>query len=493
MRHLFPLVLAGAVACLPAATPPRATARVAQERAGSSPASAAASWLILSPHPDDAVLIAGGVIARAVAAGERVAIAVLTNGDYACVTDGLVREREDVAGFRDLAVPESDVYFLGYPDGALGALGRAPLRRERLERDGRCAPEDATYAAYGNGGAEWHRARTGAPAPYTRANAVGDLASLLERVRPTDVVLTHPDDVHPDHAATYALFRAALDRVAFAPRVHRAIVHDGDCWPTGPEPSEPCPPAALRPGEPTPPLTGRLAGYTPRERLAVPAALLDPNPSTNPKMRAIAAHSSQTRGTYASYLFAFSRSDETFFPETFERIGARWLRTGTVPREAMITTEVKVRRARVEIAMSLPLAIDVRLARGATRLDFFEDASGGYALEIDAARGEARWLRRVAGRATPAVLAAWPLPDDLWAESAEEPFALRVDPRPDDGGVAELALSLRGELWGEAVDVRPRIAGGGLRVTSEATEPSRAEDGIDVRVSVAPPLVRAAR
>ena len=48
--------------------------------------------LVISPHPDDEEIIAAGVMRSAIARGQRVAIIVVTNGDYTCQ-----RERTGIA------------------------------------------------------------------------------------------------------------------------------------------------------------------------------------------------------------------------------------------------------------------------------------------------------------------------------------------------------------------------------------------------------------
>lgn len=376
-------------------------------RQAASPGPGHVDWLVVAPHPDDEALIASGVLAHAVASGGSVAVVVMTNGDFDCVTDGLRREGESVAGLAALGVPESRVHFLGYPDGALARLGRRPLAQRRIEH-GACLSGSATYGARGADGGDFHRRRFGAAASYTRESAVSDLATLLAELSPHDVAITHPEDTHPDHAATYAIFREALERVPGAPRVHRAIVHNGDCWPLGTEAHEPCAPRLIDPTRPMPPLTGRLGGYEPRERIAVPASFLLPDPAENPKLRAIAAHASQTRGSLDSYLFAFAKSDEPFFPEEPKRRPPRWSRAVLAPGG--------------------------------------RHTAGGYVLEIG--EREAR-LRRATG----ASFRAWPLPDDLWERAAAQPFAVAVEPKPEDGPVTEVSVACRGELVGVAVDV----------------------------------------
>lgn len=363
-------------------------------------------WLVIAPHPDDEVLIAAGVLKSAVERGDDVAIAVMTNGDYDCVHDGLAREAESVAGLAVLGVPESRVFFLGYPDGGLARLGDAPLSSRRRTGDGACALLTTTYGARGAGGADFHRVRAGTSATYTRANAVGDLATLLAELSPTDVAITHPDDTHADHAATYALFRAALERSARAPRVHRAMVHNDDCWPIGTQPHEPCPPPRPVPAQPMPSLTNRLAGYDPTERLPVPATCFGPDRSAACKLRAIAAHASQTRSSPESYLFGFARSDEAFFLETFDRGERGWRRSGARAREA-----------------------------------------AEYALDVD------REARIAILKKSGVEMRRWPLPHDLFAAGKTPALEVTAAVHPDGGGAVDVELRVRGELVAAAVDV----------------------------------------
>jgi len=397
-------------------------------RPAHGPARAMPTWLVVAPHPDDEALIAGGVIASAVQKGERVAVVILTNGDYDCVVSGYIRQRESIDGLARLGLPESAVHFLGYPDGGLPHLGRVPLAQRRVDRNGTCKLDERTYGSRGFGAAEAHRARTGVHATYTRENVVADLAREIAELHPTDIAVTHPMDAHPDHAMAYTFVRDAIDQLDFAPRIHRALVHNGDCWPTGPEPHEPCVPPSLEPDRPMPQLTGQLAGYVPRERRPVPEAMLDRDRARNPKLLAIASHATQTRGQPGSYLFGFARSDEPFFPEVLQRQGARWARVGRASR---------LRRHRV------------RRGNGRTTLSETTDA---YDVIVDTTRRQAECRRR--GEEAP--LQTWPLPFDLWTkDDDEEDFALAIDPRPEDGNVVEISVRWGESLVGVAVDARP--------------------------------------
>lgn len=266
--------------------------------------------LVIAPHPDDEVLLAAGVMERAVRQGRRVAVIIVTNGDYSCERDGYLREAESIAALKSLGVREADVHFLGYPDGALAKLSPSPLGpQDHRDATGQCIARTGTYADRRAGRLDEHTARTGTPAEWTSDALIGDLEALLLKLAPNEVYLPHGIDEHPDHAMTYVFFRRALDRLSEAPAIiHRGIVHAGECWPSD------CV-KHLTPELATPPLPGRLAEYLPTERLPVDAAR---------KLAAIDKYTSQL----SPWLTSFARKDEVFFPERYVREGKRWVRVG---------------------------------------------------------------------------------------------------------------------------------------------------------------------
>ncbi|MDP1823930.1 MAG: PIG-L family deacetylase [Archangium sp.] len=265
--------------------------------------------LVIAPHPDDEVLLAAGAMDRAITEGRRVAVIIVTNGDYSCERDGYLREAESITALKTLGVQEADVHFLGYPDGALARLTATPLPpMEHRDATGQCIARTGTYADRRAGRLDEHTARTGKPAEWTSEALTGDLEALLTRLNPAEVYLPHGIDDHPDHAMSYVFFRRALDRLTTAPAVvHRGIVHAGECWPSDCR-------TYFAPALPTPPLPGRLAGYLATERFPVNAQR---------KLDAITRYTSQL----SPWLTSFARKDETFFPESYERIAERWVRT----------------------------------------------------------------------------------------------------------------------------------------------------------------------
>lgn len=263
--------------------------------------------LVVAPHPDDEVLMAAGAIEAAIHRGARVAVAIVTNGDKGCERDGYRREAESIAALAQLGVPERDVYFLGYPDGHLAELSNTPLTGVlRRDAGGGCVAFEVPWAVRGHGGVELHRTLHDAPAPLTAQALGGDLAELLARLKPSDVYLPHPLDLHADHAAVYRFVRSAIETAGGPPpRLHRSLVHAAGCWPAA-DCDRPYDPLAA-----VAPLPEPLSAYLPDEAIDV-----DPRR----KLSLIGLYQSQLRKPLElDWLASFARPREAFFSE---RLGA---------------------------------------------------------------------------------------------------------------------------------------------------------------------------
>jgi LmbE family N-acetylglucosaminyl deacetylase len=365
--------------------------------------------LVIAPHPDDEVLLAAGVLTQAVKEGERVAVALITNGDYTCERNGYTREAETIAALSLLGVKEADVHFLGYPDGAIDKLTPTPLEpRDRMSPEGHCIQAAGTYATRGAGHTDEHALRTGEHAPWTSTALTGDLAALLARLKPREVVLPHGIDSHPDHAATYAYFRRALDQLETGPaRVHRGIVHADRCWPTDCR-------VNFTPDAGFLPLPPPYENYRPRERRPVDAQL---------KFTAISRYPSQTGPKPQSdWLAGFARTEEDFFPEVLQRIDQKWVRVPVQPP--------------IEFTLSETTVFTVL------------HAHGGETIEV-ALTPDRIIIRRVG--AVFNVLGSW-------FRSTPGPLTLRIEARPDDGDVSEWSVLGPEGLIGLRV-VSPMVTG----------------------------------
>lgn len=417
--------------------------------------------VVVAPHPDDEVLMAAGLMAAAVKRGEPVNVIVLTHGDFDCRTSGRRRRAESLAGLSTLGVAPQHVFFLGYPDGYLSRLGETPLPPVRRLIDGRCQLGNTVYESRTARKPELARRAWGEP--YTRQHLLRELRSLLVKLKPARLVVSHPSDTHPDHAAAHTLVRRALEGVSSPPLILRSLVHLHDCWPTGPGEGASCRPGAVDPSAPMPNPTGSLAGYEPDVRVPVPLTCTPTDPRKNVKVRAIAAHLSQTRGDLKSYLFSFARRDEMFFSERLVRDErGTWAPEPRAPLEASVGLLPSSGRGR-RVEQRLPLSWSMELERPAhatpRRVPVLEGPWGRYVLAFDG-DGLHVDLSKELPCAPPRLMQRWQLAHDTWSRpGSSERFELRGVHHPSWGDIAEFTLLQGGRLVGVAVDPDPLASG----------------------------------
>jgi LmbE family N-acetylglucosaminyl deacetylase len=196
--------------------------------------------LVISPHPDDATLAAGGLMQRIIRQGGSVRVVQMTGGDafprgmitlnprlHPSPTSyrwyGSVREREAIHALRRLGIGRSRVRLLGYPDEGLCLLARADRADEPFisPYTTRQSPPLSEQLIPG--------------AMYRQDDLVRELSELILALRPALIVLPHCGDQHPDHCATHLLVHQALSRAldagGRAPRLLHYILHYPD-WPS---------------------------------------------------------------------------------------------------------------------------------------------------------------------------------------------------------------------------------------------------------------------
>ena len=172
--------------------------------------------LIISPHPDDEILAAGGLIQEALAAGSDVRVVFMTSGDgfrrgvlaepgprrptpECYVSYGEKRQYESVTVLTALGLGTEQIVFLGYPDGGLAAIWWRYWSPDLPFASRTTLSATSPYAdEYQSGG------------NYSSGSVLRDLTDILERFRPTAVLAPHPQDTHPDHWASHAFVSAAL-------------------------------------------------------------------------------------------------------------------------------------------------------------------------------------------------------------------------------------------------------------------------------------------
>jgi LmbE family N-acetylglucosaminyl deacetylase len=162
--------------------------------------------LVISTHPDDEALAAGGLIAQAVQSRNQVKVVYLTNGDgfrnglelfkkklYLQPQDflnyGRERMGEAVAAMGQLGLSRDQVVFLGYPDGGLEKI-RQGYRSDKAYLAPRTRVSAVPYSDALSPGAA-----------YNTASVLSDLQTVMRDYQPTEIILPNPEDSHPDHRA----------------------------------------------------------------------------------------------------------------------------------------------------------------------------------------------------------------------------------------------------------------------------------------------------
>ncbi len=175
--------------------------------------------VVVAPHPDDETIAAGGLLRRLVAAGATVHVVFVTSGDgypdavraalhgrdpspadYRAY--GGLRRREALVAARRLGLSRDAVHFLAFPDGGLDALWQSHWARDRPYTSPYTATDSPPYPGVVDPHLE-----------YDGQDLTAALVHVLAPVRPTLVVMPHPDDVHLDHAATARFVVEAVERL----------------------------------------------------------------------------------------------------------------------------------------------------------------------------------------------------------------------------------------------------------------------------------------
>jgi LmbE family N-acetylglucosaminyl deacetylase len=184
--------------------------------------------LIVAPHIDDEAIAAAGYAAAGLRRGAAVSVVYVTSGD--CnrtsaeimdftlhpgardyLAEGKLRIQEAVAAMAVLGVPRGHLYFLGYPDRGIRPMLENPGQVIRSPGTGRTA---VPYEEAVSPGAE-----------SRLENLEKDLRAVLDKTRPTIVLVPVLFDAHPDHSATGRLTQRLLRHILLGPRRLGYLVH----------------------------------------------------------------------------------------------------------------------------------------------------------------------------------------------------------------------------------------------------------------------------
>ncbi|MBE8952136.1 MAG: PIG-L family deacetylase [Quinella sp. 1Q7] len=179
--------------------------------------------LILAPHPDDEINVAGNMILTLAAAKAEIFVAYSTNGDFEQSAE--IRAQEAVDALKILGVPRERIIFLGYGD-TFNGRGK-PHIFHAVAPTTSPAGFSETYAA--EGFVDYAKRTFGRHAAYTRENFKRDLKSLLLELR-ANIIFCVDFDSHADHRALSILFEEALgeiltERSDYRPEVYKKFAY----------------------------------------------------------------------------------------------------------------------------------------------------------------------------------------------------------------------------------------------------------------------------
>lgn len=193
--------------------------------------------LIVTPHPDDETIAAGGLIQQALQSKKAVQLVVVTNGDgfkkAAAKLSGAStpapadfkrlgerRQSELLKACSMLGLSPSHIQFVGFPDGGLHRLWLDYWK------------PDSPYTAR-TGYTKSPYNQTHSPnTPYTGIDLDQVLTGLIRDYKPTDIIYPAIYDRHDDHWATQVFTQHALAAHPIRPQEWSYLVHFPE-WPTG--------------------------------------------------------------------------------------------------------------------------------------------------------------------------------------------------------------------------------------------------------------------
>lgn len=163
--------------------------------------------MVIVPHEDDEINVAGATIKNYVDSGSDVIVVFTTNGDYNRL--GKLRIDEAINAMAELGVEKDNVVFLGYGDQwdtEYGHIYNAPddkIIKSHIKE----------IKTYGNDNvSDFRTILDGEPSLYTRNNFKGDMIDVILKYSP-EVIFTVDFDSHIDHRATSLIFEEAMHEI----------------------------------------------------------------------------------------------------------------------------------------------------------------------------------------------------------------------------------------------------------------------------------------
>jgi len=183
--------------------------------------------MIISPHPDDEVLAAGGLLAYLFQKRLPTKIVYLTCGDanpslfwrdkkirYSpakFIQTGKERKQEAEKAIKILGGNSKNLVFLGYPDGCLLSMWLKPKKLV-------VSPTTKLNHSGYNFTFKKHR-------QYQGLNLMEDLYHLIQQFKPTILLLPHSHSSHPDHRAASFFGQKVAKKTGLSLKIYYYLIH----------------------------------------------------------------------------------------------------------------------------------------------------------------------------------------------------------------------------------------------------------------------------
>ncbi len=174
--------------------------------------------LVLAPHPDDELLIAGALIYTLKKKKYDITVAYFT-GDDSLAGRGMVRMREALGALRVLGIRKDHIVFLGY--GNNWKDGRHLYNMPEDKAAVSYAGKRETYGLADH--PEYCMLKYGKHHTYTRQNAKADIQALIVDIH-ADLLICVDFDSHADHRALSLLFEEAMGEILRTDETYQPIV-----------------------------------------------------------------------------------------------------------------------------------------------------------------------------------------------------------------------------------------------------------------------------
>lgn len=161
--------------------------------------------LIIVPHQDDEINIAGGIIAS-INNKNNIKVVYTTNGDY--IYNATVRYKEAYNSLKILGIERENIIFLGYSDQPYDE--KTHMYNYENEKWVSKKGISKTYGALNT--EEWSYHKHKVHNLYRKDNIVKDLEEIINEFLP-EVIICVDLDFHPDHIMTSLSFEKALGKI----------------------------------------------------------------------------------------------------------------------------------------------------------------------------------------------------------------------------------------------------------------------------------------